>query len=445
MSATPKQRSNLRRIHVDALARLEGEGGLFLTLRDGRVEEARLEIFEPPRLFESFLQGRDFREVPDIAARICGICPVAHQMSACHALERALGVAERIEPGLRRLRDLLYCGQWIESHVLHMFLLHLPDYLGYESAITMAKDHKSVVEQALKLKKAGNQIVETIGGRSVHPVGVCVGGFYAVPAQGHLSELLPALKVGLENMCELTMFLAEKVEYPDFEQDYEFVALRPDNEYPMNRGPIASSKGFRVEPEEFPDVMAETQLPHSTALRAGIRGRGAYHVGPLARLNLNSDRLHRRAAELLPNVARAIGRELPWQNSFLSLPARALETVHALALAVDLVEHYDPPACSRVLVEPCAGSGAAATEAPRGLLWHQYETDPQGLIRSARIIPPTSQNQAQIENDLRCLAGQLSHLDDAALGLRCEQLIRNYDPCISCSVHCLRLLRKHVP
>ncbi len=428
-----------RTIRVDALARVEGEGGFFLTLRDGKVEEARLEIYEPPRLFESFLRGRDFREVPDLAARICGICPAAHQMSSCQALEKAIGVADRIPPAIRACQDLMYCGQWIESHVLHMFLLHLPDFLGYESGISMAENHKPAVQRALKLKKTGNQILEIVGGRSIHPVGACVGGFYSNPNPARCEELLPALKAGLEDMCDLTMFLAEKVEYPDFEQDYEFVALAPDDEYPMNRGPIASNKGFRVEQENYLDVVEEKHVAHSTALHAVVKGRGPYHVGPLARLNLNAEKLHPRAAELLPKVCKAVGRSIPWPNSFLSLPARALETVHALALAADILENYDPSKPSRIQVEPRAGTGAAATEAPRGVLWHRYETDSEGLITSARIIPPTSQNQAQIEADLRALAEKMSLMDDETLCLRCEQLIRNYDPCISCSAHFLRL------
>jgi len=438
MSDSTEQREP-RTIRVDALARVEGEGALYLTLRDGKVEEARFKIYEPPRFFEAFLRGRDFREVPDITARICGICPVAYQMSSCHALEKAMNVADQIDPGIRTMRNLLYCGEWIESHVLHMFMLHLPDFLGYESAITMAEQHKPVVERALKLKKLGNEILATIGGRAVHPVGVCVGGFYSMPAPERWSELLPALKAGLEDMCDLTLFLAEKVEYPEFEQDYEFVALQPDDEYPMNLGPIASNKGLRVEQEDYLSVVEERHVAHSTALHAVVKGRGSYHVGPLARLNLNAEKLHPRAAELLPKVCKAVGQEIPWQNSFLSLPARALETVHAFALAVDILDHDDPPGRSRVPIEPCAGVGAAATEAPRGLLWHQYETDPRGLIKSARIVPPTSQNQSQIEEDLRKLAQQMSHLEDDELGFRCEHLIRNYDPCISCSAHFLKL------
>jgi sulfhydrogenase subunit alpha len=439
------QRLDRRTIRVNALARVEGEGAFHLTIRDGTVEEACLRIFEPPRFFEAFLRGRHFREVPDITARICGICPVAYQMSSCHALEKVLGVADQIDPGIRTMRNLLYCGEWIESHVLHIFMLHLPDFLGYESVISMAADHGSVVQRALNLKKIGNEILATIGGRAVHPVGACVGGFYSIPDAQRWAELLPALKAGVDDMSDLTLFLAEKLEYPDLQQDYEFVALQPDDEYPMNLGPIASSKGFRVEPEDYLDVVEEQHVAHSTALHAVVKGRGPYHVGPLARLNLNAEKLHPRAAELLPKACAAVGQELPWRNSFLSLPARALETVHALALAVDILENYDPPNRSRVPIEPRAGAGAAATEAPRGLLWHRYETDAQGLIKAARIIPPTSQNQPQIEADLRALGQKMSHLDDEQLCLRCEQLIRNYDPCISCSVHFLKLHVERLP
>jgi sulfhydrogenase subunit alpha len=439
------ERLEQRTIRVNTLARVEGEGAFHLTIRDGTVEEARLRIFEPPRFFEAFLRGRHFREVPDITARICGICPVAYQMSSCHALEKALGVADQIDPGIRTMRNLLYCGEWIESHVLHIFMLHLPDFLGYESVISMAADHRPVVERALKLKKIGNEILATIGGRAVHPVGACVGGFYSIPDAQRWAELLPALKAGVDDMSDLALFLAEKLEYPDLQQDYEFVALQPDDEYPMNLGPIASSKGFRVDPEDYLDVVEERHVAYSTALHAVVKGRGPYHVGPLARLNLNAEKLHPRAAELLPKVCAAVGQELPWRNSFLSLPARALETVHALALAVDILEDYDPPSRSRVPIEPRAGVGAAATEAPRGVLWHRYETDAQGLIKAAKIMPPTSQNQPQIEADLRALGQKMSHLDDEQLCLRCEHLIRNYDPCLSCSVHFLKLHVERLP
>lgn len=433
-----------RTIRVAALARVEGEGALHLTMHNGQPQDVRLEIYEPPRFYEAFLRGRDFREVPDITARICGICPVAYQMGSCHALEKAMGVFHQIDPPIRALRNLLYCGEWIESHVLHIFMLHLPDFLGYESVISMAADHGPTVRQALRLKKLGNALVCLLGGRAVHPVGVCVGGFYSAPAEAAVRELLPEVHACLDEMCELTLFLAEKLDYPDLERDYEFVALQPDDEYPMNLGPIASSKGFRVDQEDFLEVMEERQVPHSTALHAIIKGRGSYMVGPLSRLNLNWMRLHPRAAELLPKVCQAIGHELPWRNNFLSLPARALETVHALALAADILESYRVPARSSVPVEPRAGIGGHGTEAPRGICWHQYRTNADGTIAQARIIPPTSQNQGTIEADLRDLAAQLNDLDDETASLRCEHLIRNYDPCISCSVHFLKFDRQWV-
>lgn len=435
-----------RTIRVEALARVEGEGALHLTLKGNEVVDARLSIFEPPRFYEAFLRGRDFREVPDITARICGICPVAYQMSSSHALEQAMGVANQVDPGIRALRNLLYCGEWIESHVLHIFLLHLPDFLRYESAISMAADHGATVKRALRIKKLGNTIVTTVAGREVHPINVCVGGFYSLPNAQKLAALVPEVEHCLGEMCELTLFLAQNLEYPDFQQDYEFVSLRPDNEYPMNLGAIVSSRGLRIEQHEYLNAIEEHHVAHSNALHATMKGRGPYQVGPLARLNMNTDRLHPRAAELIPKVCDGVRQKLPWRNGFLSLPARALETVHALALSLDILKNYQPPARAHVPIRPRMGVGAAGTEAPRGLLWHRYETDAQGLITSARIIPPTSQNQGQIDADLLKLAGQLAPtLEDEDLTLRCEHLIRNYDPCISCATHFLKLHVERLP
>ena len=438
----PDRRS--RTIRVGALARVEGEGALHLSMRDGRVDQVRLEIYEPPRFFEAFLRGRDYQEVPDITARICGICPVAYQMGACHALEKALGVFDAVDPEIRVLRNLLYCGEWIESHVLHMFMLHLPDFLGYESAISMTEKHGDVVRKALRVKKAGNAIVALLGGRSVHPVGVCVGGFYRGPDPQPVTDLLIEVRACLEVMCELTQWLCETVRFPRFDRDYEFVSVCSEDEYPMNLGRIRSSKGLDLDQEEFDQVIEERQVEHSTALHATLKERGAYLVGPLARLNLNAERLHRRAAEMLPGMCRVTGSDLPWGNSYLSLLARALEVVHALALAGDILENYQVPERSRISISPRAGSGAHGTEAPRGLCWHRYRMLEDGSIAEARIIPPTSQNQITIEQDLREVASTVTDLEDEQAALRCEHVIRNYDPCISCSVHFLKFSRSWV-
>lgn len=431
-----------RTIRVGALARVEGEGALHLVMGDQKVEEVRLDIYEPPRYFEAFLRGRSFREVPDITARICGICPVAYQSGSSHALEKAMGAYDRITPEIRELRDYLYCGEWIESHVLHIFMLHLPDFLGYESAITMAADHGDVVKRALRIKKLGNEILASVAGRAVHPVGVCVGGFHRGLETARAKEILPEVRACLDDMCELTLFLAEHLDYPDLDRDYEYMALCPDEGYPMNLGRIKSNKGVDVAQEDYLDVIEELHVEHSTALHARIRGRGNYLVGPIARLNLNAEKLHPRAAELLPKVCDFVGKQLPWKNNFLSLPARALETVHALAWVADFLEGYEKPAITRIEIEPRAGTGAHGTEAPRGICWHQYRTHEDGSVADARIIPPTSQNQATIEDDLRELANRLTEVPDEEAALRCEHLIRNYDPCISCSVHFLDFTRE---
>jgi len=441
MSNSNQKKSDRRTIRVGALARVEGEGALHLQMRGGQVEQVRLDIYEPPRFYEAFLRGRHFTEVPDITARICGICPIAYQSASCYALEKAMGVFDQITPEIHAIRDLIYCGEWIESHVLHMFMLHLPDFLGYESAISMAADHGPVVKRALRLKKLGNSIMEIVGGRGVHPVGMCVGGFHRAPYPEDVVALLPEVKACLEDMCELTLFLAENIEYPDLERDYEFVALCPDDGYSMNLGRIKSSKGLDVDQEEFGQAVEERHVEHSNALHSVIKGRGAYMVGPLARLNLNGGNLHPRAAELLPKVVKAVGKNLPWRNNFLSLPARAIETVHAMAVSVDIMEGYTMPASSRVAITPRAGHGGHGTEAPRGICWHEYDTNADGSIASAHIMPPTAQNQITIEEDLYIMADRVKDLPDEEAALKCEHLIRNYDPCISCSVHFLKFDR----
>ncbi len=252
---------------------------------------------------------------------------------------------------------------------------------------------------------------------------------------------LGELRACLDDMCEITLFLAEHVTFPQFERDYEFVALCPEDEYPMNLGRIKSNKGLNVDQEEFGRAIEERQVQHSSALHAVVKGRGPYLVGPLARLNLNAAKLLPRAADLLPKVCQAVGKMLPWRNNYLSLLARGLETVHALELAADLLGNYVPPVRVRVPIVPRAGIGGHGTEAPRGICWHEYRSEADGTIVSARIIPPTSQNYAMIEADLRALAPQVVELSDEDVALRCEHLIRNYDPCISCSVHFLKFSR----
>jgi sulfhydrogenase subunit alpha len=419
-------------IKVDYLARVEGEGALHVTLRDGAVRDVELRIFEPPRFFEAFLRGRAFGEAPDITARICGICPVAYQMSAVHAMEDAFGVT--VDAPLRALRRLLYCGEWIESHGLHIYLLHAPDFLGYESAIAMAREHQAEVERGLQLKKVGNEIVQLIGGREIHPINVRVGGFYRTPARRELAPLAERLKWARDAALETVRWVAG-FDFPDCERDYELVALRHPGEYPFNEGRLASNKGLDIAVGDYEATFEERHVAHSTALQSAIRGRGAYLVGPLARYSLNFDRLSPLAQE----AARAAGLGETCANPYKSIVVRAVETLYACDEALRLIEGYREPERAAMRVEPRAGSGCACTEAPRGILYHRYRLDEEGTITEAKIVPPTSQNQSSIEDDLRAfLPGWLS-MEEEALRWRCEQTIRNYDPCISCSCHFLKL------
>ncbi|MEW6324871.1 MAG: Ni/Fe hydrogenase subunit alpha [Nitrospirota bacterium] len=419
-------------INVDYLARVEGEGALYVRIRDRRVEEVRLKIFEPPRFFEALLRGRRFTEAPDITSRICGICPVAYQMSAVHAMEQALGV--RVEGPLRALRRLLYCGEWIESHALHVYLLHAPDFLGYESAVEMAKEQPAIVQRGLQLKKVGNDVIELLGGRSIHPINVRVGGFYRVPTTSELRPLAERLRWAQEAALE-TVRWAASFTFPDFEQDYEFVALRHPEEYPFNEGRLVSNRGLDIDATAYDEHFVEEQVPHSNALHSTIRGRGAYLMGPMARYNLNFDRLSPLARE----AARAAGLGAACRNPFRSIIVRGVEIVYACDEALRMIDGYERPERPAVQIEPKAAVGHACTEAPRGTLYHRYRVDERGAILDAKIVPPTSQNQKRIEEDLRHFVQQRVGLAKPALTWQCEQAVRNYDPCISCSTHFLRL------
>jgi sulfhydrogenase subunit alpha len=419
-------------LKVGALARVEGEGAMLVRARDGQVVQVELRLYEPPRFFEAFLRGRSFAEAPDITARICGICPVAYQMSACNALEDACRVTVPVP--IRDLRRLLYCGEWMESHALHIFLLHAPDFLGYDGAVEMAADHRDLVEMGLRIKKVGNEILKVLGGRSVHPVNVKVGGFYRAPRRGEVATLLDPLRRARDDALA-TVRWAASLDFPDFEQDYLYVALRHPTEYAVLDGRIASSDGLDVPASAFDDHVTETHVEHSNALHASLAGGRRYLVGPLARHALNADRLAPIAAE----AAAEAGLERPCRNPFRSIIVRAVELLHACDEAVSLVEAYAEPDPPAVAVEPRAATGYGVSEAPRGLLYHRYRIGARGDLEDVRIVPPTSQNQARIEEDLRRFVEPRLDLPKAQLTWQCEQAIRNYDPCISCATHFLDL------
>ena len=419
-------------INVPVLARVEGEGALELNIENNEITHLKLNIFEPPRMFEKLLEGRHYSEVPDIVARICGICPVAYQMSAVHAFENLF----EVDPGpwVKNMRRLFYCGEWIQSHALHIHLLAAPDFLGFSSAPEMAKKYPNEVKRGIQIQHAGNQIIKFLGGRSVHPVGAKVGGFHYAPTNSEAKELLDSLQALLPQVEQLLPWVAS-LSYPSISQNFTSVALADSSAYPFINKQIKSSSGHDLTMAEYENHFAEHHEAHSTALVSLLDGK-PYLVGPLARLNLNADRL----PDSIKTAIDKAGVSFPSQNMYQSIVARAIEIWYAILESIRLLENYQQPDKPYVEVSPKAGIAYGCSEAPRGLLWHRYEVDGKGLVVNSRIVPPTSQNQAQMEEDLRSSITELG-LDQSEekIRLQAEQIIRNYDPCISCATHFLDL------
>ncbi|MGB7982585.1 MAG: Ni/Fe hydrogenase subunit alpha [Candidatus Nanopelagicales bacterium] len=433
---THKLTSGSHVLSVETLARVEGEGGMHVHIQDGQVLDVHLRIFEPPRFFEAFLRGRGHTEPPDITARICGICPVAYQMSSCLAIEDACAVT--VPEEIRTLRRLLYCGEWIESHALHIFFLHAPDLLGYPGAIEMARDHRALVESALRIKRVGNELMTVVGGRAVHPVNVRVGGFHRLPTQEELAGLRAPLAAAREEAIAALPLLAG-LEYPDFEQPHLYLALDSSHGYPLESGALLTSTGLRAPVSEFGAHVSETHVAHSNALHATFDDQ-RYVVGPLARYSLNYSAL----APLAREVAESVGMAPTCRNPFRSILVRTVELIHALDEAIRIIDTWRGAPVAAVEVPARAGEGHGATEAPRGLLYHRYRIDDSGTILDAQITPPTSQNQPAIEADLREFVTGHLHLSHDELTHQCEVAIRTYDPCISCATHFLDLEVEHL-
>lgn len=418
-------------LKVPFVTRLEGEGSLELNARGDRIDRLHLAIFEPPRLFEKFLEGRGYQEVPDLNARICGICPMAYQLTAIQAMERLFGIA--LPPPLAQLRLLMNLGEWVQSHALHIHFLAAPDFLGFDHALDMAKVFPEVLKRGMLLQEAGNALMALLGGRSVHPVGLQVGGFGRLPdherwheVRGLVKQALPAAEALVRWTAELTL--------PDYSHDFIWVSLTEPDGYAINGGRITSSHGLSLDYSDYPRHFAEHQEPHSTALYSLLDGQD-YLVGPLARMNNSFERLPAEVRAL----ARECGFAFPSRNMFTSIRARALEIYWALFEADRLLAQPCPNGDASLPVTPTAGECCFCTEAPRGMIYHYYRLDEQGRVLSCSIIPPTSQNQARIEQDLRASVTRFGlHHSDQELKLFCERLIRNYDPCISCSTHFLQ-------
>ena len=420
-----------KRIKVDYIARVEGQGALDIKFSNGKVEELKLQIYEPPRFFEAFLIGRGFDEVHELTSRICGICHCAHQITALQAVENAIGVT--VSQQTKDLRKLLALGGIIQSHALHLYFLAAPDYLGYESAISMIPDRLPLVKRGLELKKLGNDIVELIGGRAIHPVTAMINGFTALPKERDLEALKKRLKEAKADAIH-TVELFTNLKIPNFQRKCEYVALSHPTEYAINEGKLVSSEGLDIAPSEYRKYFKERQVPHSYAKRSSIEGRSSFMVGPLARMNINFQKLSSDAK----SMAKEAGFKPPNFNPFSNNLARAIEILHFIDECIEIIEHLDLRETNGSF-EARAGEGFAITEAPRGSLYHYYKFDKDGIVEKADIVTPTAHNVYNIEQDLLHFAPNVIDLPLEDATLKCEMLIRAYDPCISCSVHFLKL------
>ncbi len=417
---------------VTHLARVEGDGGFSIKFKDGKVCEAKFDVFEPPRLFEAFLRGRHFAEVPDMTARICGICPLAHMLAATQAMETALGLS--IPPEVAFLRELMFLGEWIASHSLHIHLLHAPDFFDCPDVIALSRRYPDIVKRGLRLKQVGNDIVRLIGGREVHPVNLRIGEFFKMPPSSAIASLKQDLTWAREAAMETVRWTAG-LTFPEFEQDYVFLALHDPEQYAIMSGRFVASTGENLAADDFETFVTAEQVSYSTALHGLNREHGAYLVGPMARFNLNFPQLSSGARQ----VASEIDLKPPCTNPFKSIVIRSVEMVHACERILLLMDRYAPVKPSSALISPCAATGYGCVEAPRGVCWHKYRMDAFGNILDARIVPPTSQNLRRMEMDLKAFGNQFPDLTPDRLVWQCEQLVRCFDPCISCSCHALHL------
>lgn len=442
-TGTAKMSKRNLNINVEYLTRVEGHGNIVVNVKDGRLEECRLDIVEAPRLFEGMLRGRSVFEAQHITSRICGICSCGHTLASIQASEDALGITPSEQT--IKLRKLLLHLETLDSHILHIYLLVAPDLLGVKSFVPLIDTHNKVVRRALRMKKACNDLCTVLVGRHVHPISATIGGFTKLPSEKDLDAMLSMLK-GLKPDMDATVELAATLKFPEFERDTEYVGLvSDDSEYPMLMGEIGSTDGVRMSKKDYRKVTNEFIVPHSSAKHTKL-SRDSYAAGALARFNLNSDKLHPQAKA----VASAIGMKPKCINPYLNTAAQLIESIHCLEDSIRIVGDLKEKGVnhdelvlvglneqSKIPVK--AGNGVGAVEVPRGILFHNYDIDEKGTIINANCIIPTNQNLNNIEHDMKKLVPEIIGKSDDEITLALEMLVRAYDPCISCSTHFLNV------
>jgi len=423
-------------INVHQVTRVEGHGNIVLSARDGKIEELRWEVTESPRLFEAMLRGRYYDDVSHIASRICGICSIAHSTASIQATEAAFGIQPSEQTLL--LRKLLYSAELLESHILHALFLVAPDFLGVGSVFPLVATHKDVVLMALRLKKLAYNLAELLAQRKTHPLSCLVGGFAKLPDLSELEAIRGRLEDALVDL-DATVELFKTLSIPDFVRETEYIALKDPKEYAFISGEIASTDAGVTPVADYLEVTNEFCIPHSTAKYTRNK-RDSYMVGALARFNINHD-------QLLPRARRAateLGLSAPCHNPFMITVAQVVETVHAIEDSINLIDQILARGLEeeKNLMKVRAGRGIGAVEAPRGILFHDYTYDENGVLTEANCVIPTNQNHNNIQKDMEALVPLILGESEDKIRLTLEMLVRAYDPCISCSAHALKVTFK---
>jgi sulfhydrogenase subunit alpha len=423
------------RIHIHHLTRVEGHGDITVRIRNGSLEEVRFSVVEAPRFFEAFLRDRDYNEVTHLASRICGICAVSHRGAALKATESAFD--SEISDQSLLLRRLAFHGEILSSHVLHVYFLAAPDYLGVPSLLHWAERDRDTVLRAMRLKQTAYDLCKWVIGRHTHPVAMNVGGFPFVHNTRQLAPLREALVASMADIRD-TVSLFNSFSIPTFERDTEYISLSHPDQYAIYDGDIVSSDGTKVPPRQYRDVIHEYIVPYSTAKYARAN-RPEYMVGALARVNNNFGQLSPFARE----IADLAGLTVPCFNPFMNTTAQIVECAHCLEDSVLIIDRLLATGIcvedEQAEIRPCAGGGVGAVEAPRGILFHEYEYDEKGKCLSANLVIPTAQNLGNLEADMRAFTPGVLHQEEGAIAHALEMLVRAYDPCISCSTHVVRL------
>ncbi len=411
------------KIDIHYIARVEGEGSVKFEIKNGKLRNLKLNIWEPPRFFEGFLVGRKYDEVPDIVSRICGICPVSHMTTSIYAIEKAMGFTPSEE--IKKIRTIMALSQILASHIIHIYMLALPDYHGLEVLSGLGNE----IGRLIKLKEAVNNVTAVFGGRPLHPVSMIVGGFTKIPSRDQVGKMIKQLEAVKKDALD-TVKMVSELRHPELRNESDYMAVLMDGEYALNEGFIATASGLNVETNDYYSYFEEREVPYANTKRTILKGRGPVMVGALSRLNIKYDLLHPEAKKAAQMIEFKPGERNPFRN----IIAQAVEIVHGLWKCIELLDTLSLKDYL-VTVKPGEGAGSSVTEAPRGMLYHNYELNRMGIVERADIVTPTAYNFTSLEENLRQLISLNIEKPAEEISLLCEMLVRAYDPCFSCSVH----------